>query len=211
MPHKRQYTRRQKFDRNLGTAAKALKVAYSVKKLLNVEMKSFKIQLPIDPNTTGSVDNMTSIAQGDDFNARQGRKILLKSIRCKGIITQHASATQTGVRLLLVRDNLGTTTVPSITDLFATAVTMHDNKNKLGDPQSNARFTVLMDKYWILNGVGNNRVAIDEYIKLNSHCYYTGTAASDEGKGNIYSFMVSTEASNDPVVSMECMTKYIDN
>ncbi len=195
----------------LDTAAKALAVAYAVKKLINVEFHTLNTFLPVDPNTTGATKNMTAIAQGDDIANRQGDKIRLKYLSLSGTIKLHASATTSQVRLVLVRDNNGSTTQPAISDIWVSAAFFLDNKHKTGAPQVNSRFTILYDKFFLINSVGNNQVAFNWSSSLDHHCYFTGTQGTDEGKGHIYCMIASNEATNDPIVTADIMVKWIDN
>jgi len=206
-------SKKRKFNTGsaLNTAHKALKIALTVKKLINVEYKSFKQDWQVDPNTTGLVTNLMGIAQGLDFDQREGRKIKLVAITIKGNVQLHASATDSTYRFTVVRDNLGKTAVPIIADLFESVQDHISNKNKRGDPQSNARFTVLADKFYIMNTNNVERHQISLYIKIASHITYTGTSATDEGKGNLYVMQSSNEGTNDPVVAIDSMIKYIDN
>lgn len=184
----------------------------ALKKLINVEYKSLTTALVVDPNGTGSTASMCPIPQGDDFDDRNGRKIRLKSVRIRGSIEAHASATNTRLRLVLVRDNNGSTTQPAITDLFATASVMQGGKNKLGDPQSNARFSVLWDQMFVVTtGNFNSLIHFDKYLELDSHVYFSGTGATDEGKGCLYLMAASNEGTNDPVLTADCQIKWIDN
>ncbi len=195
---------------NLDTASRALAVAYAVKKLINVEYHSKKTDWTVDPNTTGTVLNLTAISQGDDFSNRQGRKIKLFSIRSMGSVRVNASSTRSHGRFMIVRDNLGSTTIPAIADMFVSVAQFLANQPKLDDPQTNARFTVLFDKFYILEQEQSIK-KIDHYQKIGSHVTFTGTAGTDEGKGNIYVFSASNEATNDPIVAVSTVIKYIDN
>ncbi len=197
--------------RRVDIAVKALKIAQGVKKLLNVEYHSVITDLVADPNSTGTVTGLTSVAQGDDFTQRQGRKIKAVSMKIKGNIALHGSATDSVYRLLIVRDNNGSTTQPSIGLLFTDVATFLNNKNKLGDPQTNSRFTILSDTWYTMHTNDVEQIKIDIYLKLTHHIYFSGTGATDEGKGHIYAFQASNEATNDPVVNCDVMFKWIDN
>ena len=118
------------------------RIAYGVKRLLNVEYKSKLSTTTIASGTTAIVTNLTAIAQGDDFLNRQGRKIRLQSVSMKGVFTASASATITFGRVIIFRDNNGSTTKPVLTDLFADDSTFYTGKHKLGDPQTNGTFIV---------------------------------------------------------------------
>ncbi len=211
--YKKSYKRKpmSRSGRYLDTASKALTVAYAVKKLINVEYKSLTTDFTTDPSSAGAVVNMLAIAQGDDFSNRNGRKIRLKSIRVMGHVTLNASATASTLRMVLVRDNNGSTTQPAITDLFSDVGTFAANLNKLGDPQSNSRFSILMDRFMLLDSVNSSQRTIEWYRQEDFHVFFSGTGATDEGKGAVYLFIASNEAANDPVVSVDCQVKWIDN
>lgn len=195
----------------LNTASKALAVAYAVKKLINVEYRSITTDFTTDPSTAGAVVNLTAIAQGDDIANRQGNKIRAKHISVSGQVSLNGSATITQLRMMIVRDNNGSTTQPAITDLFTDVGTFRQNHNKLGDAQSNSRFSILFDKHILLDDQDRRQVAIKWSSSLDHHIFYSGTAATDEGKGNLYLFVASSEATNDPVLSVDAMVKFIDN
>ncbi len=215
MPYRKQYRKRRRPRRGgagyLSTASKALAVAYSVKQLLNVEYHTITTQFTVDPSSSGAVVNLTAIAQGDDIDNRQGNKIRAKYISIRGLTQRHASATNSFLRMMVIRDNNGSTTQPAIADLFSTVAVFAQNENKLGDPQSNSRFSILWDKYVIFDSTSRLLAPVNWTSSLDHHIFYTGTAATNEGKGNIYLFIASNEATNDPVVNVNAMVKYLDN
>ncbi len=194
----------------LNTASQALAVAYAVKKLINVEYFRVATSFNVDPNTTGAVANMTNISQGDGTSNRQGNKIRAKQLLVQGKIRLHPSATDSHVRMVLVRDNNGSTTQPTIAQLYGSATNFFNNLLKVGDPQTNSRFSVLWDKLVLLNSDTPTK-GVHYTMPLDHHIYYSGTAGSDEGKGNIYLMIASNEATNDPIVSILCQVVYIDN
>ncbi len=63
----------------------------------------------------------------------------------------------------------------------------------------------------MLDAINQSQMHFKWSQSLDHHIFYTGTAATDEGKGNLYLFIASSEATNDPGVSVDCMVKYIDN
>ncbi len=196
---------------NLNTASKALSVALQVKKLINVEYKNIVTNFTNDPNTTGSVVNLSAIAQSNTIAGRQGQKVRAKHLSCRGHIIINASATATQIRMVIVRDNLGSTTAPAISDLYASVSLFFANKSKNGDPQSNARFSVLMDKFVMLDAIYKSQVGFHWSRSLDSHISFTGTGATDEGKGAFYLMIASSEATNDPQVDVDSVLKFIDN
>ncbi len=209
--NKRTYGAHSKYSGYLDTAGRALAVAYAVKKLINVEYRSITTDFTAAPSSSGAVVNLTAIAQGDDIANRQGSKIRAKYLSVKGHAKINTSASSTRLRMMIVRDNNGSTTQPAITDLFDDVGTFTVFKNKKGDPQSNSRFFVLWDKRLNFDATFHEQATIDYTMSLDHHIFYSGTAATDEGKGNIYLFIGSNEATNDPVVAIDAMVKFIDN
>ncbi len=207
---KRRYRRKPQSRGYLNTAAQALAVAYSVKKLINVEYLRIATSFTAAPNTTGSVVNMTAIAQGDTITNRQGNKIRAKQLLVQGKIQLHASATDSHVRMVLVRDNNGSTVAPTIAELYGSAGNMLNNLLKVGDPQTNSRFSILWDKLVLINSDTPTK-GVHYTQSLDHHIFFTGTAGTDEGKGHIWLMIVSNEATNDPIVNILCQVVYIDN
>lgn len=165
------------------------------------ELGVIETTMVADPNSTGSVASVTPIPQGDDVAFRHGNTVILRRVVVSGSILRAGSGSNTKVRYVLFRDNLGTTTQPVLTDVFKDATQFFSNKVRLGDPQSMARFTILWDWFTILNNSTdrpNTWFHMDK--KLNSLCMFTGTASTDEGKGNLYLIQASSEPTNDPAV-----------
>lgn len=208
--HYKRAPRRRRNGGRASTAQKALAVAQSVKRMVNVEYKQTVTAFEVDPNSTGSVGSLMFIAQGLDTDDRIGDKIRVKRLALSGTVTLHASATNSRVRFVIVRDNNGSTTVPGITDLFTSADAMQKNVPKLGTPQSNSRFTVLWDKLVIVN-TDTPTKQVNFALTLDHHCYWNGPATTDEGKGHIYIMNASNEATNDPVVAITSHIWYLDN
>ncbi len=216
MPYQKRYRkRRRRMPQGgggyLNTASKALAVAYAVKKLINIEYKVIRTGFTTDPSSTGSVTNLTAIAQGDDIDERDGNKIRVKYIKFSGSVTLNASASDSRVRIVVIRDNNGSTTQPAITDLYTTASGYANNQMKVSTPQNNSRFTVLYDRLLIMDAGHGLTQQFKWSSSLDHHVFYTGTAATDEGKGNLYLFLASNEATNDPVMAATCNVMFIDN
>ena len=108
MPYRRQYRRRRSYaprrqsrsSRYLDTASKALAVAYSVKKLLNVEFRHHEAEVTINPSTSGLVSNLSLVAQGDASTQREGNSFRAKSLTLRGTDTANSSATSPTVVLI---------------------------------------------------------------------------------------------------------------
>ncbi len=166
--------------------------------------------MTVDPNTTGAVVPLTAIATGDTITTRAGRQIILKRLDAMGTITLHSSATASFVRMMVVRDNIGSTTPPVITDMYTSAVQFANNKQTLDTPQIRHRFTILWDK-WIALDAGQGLVKTFKFVKrLNTRCFFTGSASTDGGTNNLYLFIASNEATNDLIVNASCHVHWVN-
>ncbi len=114
-------------------------------------MKRANVDLTANPSTTSSVQNVSFTSTGDGISSRQGRKIHATSISIRGSILKNVASPFTKIRFLLFRDNNGTTTPPTVGDLFADEGDFHDNKHRTPNQQQMSRFKVIWDKYFILN------------------------------------------------------------
>ena len=192
-------------------AKEALKLAKdNKKKIPTVEWKSLTSSFPTDPFDTTAINSLSDIAAGDTLDDRSGEKVKAKSLRVKGNIEGHGSAATTIVWLMIIIDLMAAGSAPVIGDLFDSDAAFYSNRNKKGDPQVSSRFIVLWDKYFCLSNTGNQRVAFDKYIPLRHNIVYTGTAATNRGKGAIYLLSGSSRNTNRPVMSADAMLKYTD-
>ncbi len=191
----------------------AKKVNKNTRALQQREMGRIRVTVDSTPDTTAVVQNLAPIAQGDDIGARTGRQIIAKSISIRGVMFKAATSAATTVRMIIFRDNLGSTTPPTLADLFIDESDFFSNQHRRDSEQNMRRFTILWDKYIILNEGfdGQTTAASFKYSKkLNFKMIYTGTAATDEGKNSLWLMSGSNEASLVPAVVGDTIFKYID-
>ncbi len=188
-------------------------VAKNTKILGGKEIGRVRINVDTTPSTTAVVQNVSFVAQGDDVSQRHGRKIHAKSVSIRGSITKQSSATGTKVRMMLFRDNLGTTTAPTLADLFTDEDDFFDNRHRIINEQPMKRFSILWDKMIYLNENFDGNVPVSGFSfskKLNHSILYTGTAATDEGKNSIWFMSGSNEGTNIPAVTGDIVFRYSD-
>lgn len=191
---------------------KALQIALMTKNLLNVEKKKFPIQqTAVAINTTGLVTSLCNIAQGDSSVTRTGDSILAKSITMRLTLSQHASATITFIRFMLVMDTQQVSdTLPTLADILESI----DVTGLLND-QSLGRYRILQDKTYTLTSNGKQGIFVKDYIKLGGdkgqHIRYNGSLSSDVQKSGLYWIQLSNEATNTPTITSFMRLNYIDN
>ncbi len=215
MPHR--VSRRMAYRKGAsGTASRALRKVNVLEKRLNSDPKWVTSVLDATPDSTGTSVSIFPIAQGTDENERLGDRILVHSILIKGIGIQDASAAAgTQVRWALVRAPLGTTTAPTIVEVFGTVALMSQNRRRLFNSDSTLRFKVLADKFIVFPAFGDNRSTqkINYYHKFKKplNVTYSNTGATDEGPNHIYIMVACNEGINVPAFAWDVVVKYSDS
>lgn len=196
----------------LHTAMQIARTAYRgvkfIKGLVNVEKHYQDTTVNQTVANTGSVILLSGIAQGDDVNNRQGNSILAKTLYCRFYVQRDVANTSVAnyVRCIIAKDLENTGSTPSISDLL-TAVNVTSALNV----DHTARYQILMDKVYALSLNGTMCLSIKKFIKINDHLKYTGSAATDVYKNNIYLFIVASEASNLPYINGNFRISWYDN
>ncbi len=111
--------------------------------------------------TTMELANLNIIVQGNTESNRIGRKVILKRVDCKGILTLPTTATNTAtsevVRLLLVCDKQTNGAAFAGTDIWET-----DNYRSFNNLANSTRFRILQSKVITLNATaGSGRGTTD--------------------------------------------------
>ncbi len=200
-----------KAERGISLGAKALAVAYGLKKLINVEKKTCDSQVSGTQGNTGAIQNVTACAQGDDYNNRQGRSVRAVSLEWQGNISQHASATSSQYRIVVFIDKNNQGVIPSATDLMTTDVfsSLRD-----GRPDNLSRYRILSDEMYVLDhDAMGTTLQVNGFRRLNHHVKFSGTDAADAsaGQGSVWVYTVSNEATNVISHLLNFRFRYIDN
>ncbi len=189
------------------------KVNKNTRLLGSREIKNVRVDIDATPDTTAVVQNVSFVAQGDGVTQRSGNKIKANSISCAGTLIKAAASSSNGVRILIFRDNNGTTTAPVLTDLFLDENDFFNNQQRIQDPQNMARFSILWDKYIILNEGFDGQTTMVKYNfhkKLNHNIYFSGSLNTNEGKNGIWIMTGSDEASVVPALAGSTIFKFSD-
>lgn len=211
-----------------GTVALARK-AWSgmkyLKSLINVERKFFdSVVDTFVPTAAGQVFNLSSIAEGNDYNQRDGNSILLQSMLFRGTISGPTTSPAGDiVRVVIFQDNDQRGVDPVTADLF------EDTTNGLRLSNSpllhtvNKRFNILLDKRIPVGGyqvTATQAVStgtdwwktIKRYQKFkDSHIKFAGTSGADAGQyeGCMYIYVQTVLALGS--ISWNCRLRYTDN
>ncbi len=191
----------------------AKKVNKNTKILSSKELGRIRVTVDTSPDTTAVVQNISFVAQGDDVGDRHGRKIHARHLSIQGSVVKAGGAANTKIRMLVFRDNLGSTTAPTLADLFTDENDFFDNHHRLINEQPMKRFSILWDKYIIINETFDGSLNVVSYKfnkKLNFDILYTGTTASNEGKNSLWFMSGSNQVSAVPASTGDIVFKFSD-
>lgn len=167
-----------------------------------VEPKYVDLDTSTTVSTSGTIIYLHTIPEGDSDGARSGALINAKSVHGNMKLTIHGSATQTVVRLALVRVRDVNGGTPTISQCWSSGGTVGGTL-ALRNLQEAERYKVLWDKKVTLNSVSQPEKLVKFYQKLNSiKMRFNNTAGGNaecEGYG-YFLFMISDEATNVPTV-----------
>lgn len=211
------YTRRyRRWSRGLSMANKALKVAYGVKKLVNVEWK-FHDDTDTHSFVTYGLVCLNEIARGDTCETRDGCQMRMKSIKLLLNIEGEAQQTKsTLVAIDLVLDTVSDGTDPSVattgTGIFeATSATAM--RNLEAGPRS--RYIILKSWKCTVGQLGqpNSNKTFKYFRKLNHKCTYFAETADPPRKNGLWLVMrvYNPEGTYNPLLTYRSRIRYIDN
>jgi len=148
-------------------------------------------------DTTGTVTLLNGTATGDDYNTRDGRQIVIKSVQIRGRVNPVDGTTSPcHARVLLVWDNATSGVAPTIADILSAATS---NSYPLVNNQT--RFTILRDMSFFVGGIDTGvgqqyamsptGAVVEAYLKINQVTQYMSTTAAVASVQNGGLFMVT--------------------
>lgn len=160
-------------------------------------------------STVASINSLCAVQQGIQVNQRIGRKIYVKSIEFKAVITAGTAlvgSTVATVRVVILSDKQQIqSTAPAITDyMFTPSVTEPRNLYFMN------RFHVLKDQIYKVD-VYNPTVNIVKRMLFSTTLEYGGAGLGDITKNGIYIILVSNNAGNAPNISYSMRVWFNDS
>lgn len=227
MPYKRSYTKKRykrykkpRMARYLGyagsatsTAAKALSIAYGIKKLMNVEFKFHDVLNAITPSTTLSIQQLTNIPQGDTDITRDGAQVKCLRLLVRYLAVINASATTTFLRVMIIKDKQTNQAIYAAGDLL-TDITATDAINSPMNLDNKYRFQVLYNRVHIMSITGANAAIKGEVFKdidLKLRFDNSTPSIADLTSNSLSLVFISDQATNTPTVTFFSRLRYVDN
>ena len=168
-------------------------------------------------DTTGSLALIATVAQGASVNQRVGKKIMLKSLQCRGYMANNTSALINDVAFLIVYDKRPTGALPAITDILASV-----SSSALNNDVNSGRFKVLKRVDALMlgapatsTGTGDSAISVDFFLPLRDQIVFkaAGTGAiADIEEGALYLVTVGSTAAGvaAAAANMSFRTRFID-
>lgn len=210
-----------KIARYVGPVGEIAKTVSTIASLINVEDKFVDSQLDGVIDGTGAYSiPLNLIAQGDDYNERNGNKVEMKCLQLRFSVignfpedTTFTSNASFRVQLYLLIDKkpeLGAPAYPFIFPVPSIGYTdtMID-KNNVGE-----RYVILKKWRFVLEGAGRRTVMIDKMIRLERlHVQWHGplSGAFESGSISLVGISSSVTAPTDPVIQGYSRFCYHDN
>lgn len=212
MPYKR-YAKRRTYRRRktgggaMSTAMKALSLATKVAGMLNTEYKFCDTAVTPTLTNTGYIRIVTDLAEGNDYNQRNGISLKMSSIQVRyNLIVNSASTTGVAVRAMWFIDHNVDGTTPLITDVLENTSTVSPLAHA-----NTGRFTILYDKVHCLSSDGTEENSYRWFKKLNNHVKYSGPLVTDIRQGQVYMLWLTDLAALNPTCQQFTRIRYVDN
>lgn len=190
-------------------AGKAWQGVKLISSLINVEEKVKDTVYPDIPSitNTGSVFNLSNIAEGNDYNQRDGNSVLCQSLYVGVRLVLNIANPGTVVRLMIFADNGQRGTDPAVTDVLEIASTISPILRYTA-----GRYNILHDRLYDLSAYQS--VITDRVnLKYNKHIYFQNTASADgsDWQGALYGLVICDVGSDFPAWEFSSRLLYTDN
>jgi hypothetical protein len=187
-----------------------------IRKLINIELKPLDTFAQASMSQSGTVNSLSSVAQGDDYNLRTGDSIRVVKFEIVGSVFRAVASTANDtVRILVVRDlqNAGAYPAASaILESVGTATAPYSAYNALNGVNFNNRFTIVYDELVCLDA--SHQVRNVSYSTTHPcHVKYRGTANTigSAGQGAYLLVLVTNASVNTPTFDFYSRITYTDN
>lgn len=203
-------TYRRKTYKKKSLAGRAYAMVKSIKRTYKPELKKVdSAQSTMSVPTSAYFQPLHSIAQGSDYNQREGNKVVIRYITARGFIKHNNTATDGQVlRVMLVWDKQQISdTTPTAGDLFSVAA---ESVTSPMNPRNAGRFKVLWSKIYIVDP-SNEIKSFYLNKRLSMPIRYNGTANTDIQKNGLYLVISSSDNINKPTFTRDVRTSFIDN
>jgi len=163
--------------------------------------------------SSGGVQHVSAVLQGDDYTERVGRRIFCLSVQVRLVLRADADLVSTGAHWkgAIIMDHANTGTAPSVADIYANQE-IEDFRNAA--PHNLKRFTTYWEevRYVGINaGTGPPPLQyVNAYRKVNRPIWFSDTAQTDEGQNSLWLYQTSSEATDGPISDGFVRIRFLD-
>lgn len=212
----RRMGRRKRGGFGIGSAIGLARAAYRgyryIRGLVNVEKKFYDVTGSGTVTTTPGVAALTGMAQGTDYNQREGLSVKTKSLYLQGNITCNpniAGSYGQTVRVVIVidKDNQGSN--PGWGDVFESSSIISAVNHTNGK-----RFQILMDhNFKVAPGSTDGVINFKRFIRCSQHLKWSSTTGTSFREGHMFLLLLSDTANvnNVPTINYYSRLRYVDN
>jgi len=174
----------------------------------NVEEKVF------DSTLTGSgstIQCLTQIAQGTDYNQREGLSIKARNLVLNLYSKANVTAGTNFLRLVLLQDLENRGTAPALAEVFESTTTALNPLSPYNHILAE-RFRVMVDEHITLIN-GQQAYYARFLLPLDSHILFSTTLGNvaAQYEGSVYLFLIDSEAANQSSTSYYSRITFVDN
>ncbi len=172
-----------------------------------VEVKIFDVDATTQtPAVAGILTHMNAIPQGDGVEQRDGLSCNMIGFQLRYRVIQNAAATNTIVRVLIVRDKRQVeSTDPSVLDVLLAANVMSQRSRV--NPK---RFHIYYDKNHNLSDASNQNLSRKVFRKAKFKMQFIGAAGTTQTMNGLYLILMSDLAGNLPSVLFTFRCWFVD-
>lgn len=196
----------------LQSGIRLAKTVMYMKNMINCEKKFFDVSAAVVPTSAAPTATLlNNVAEGDDYNQRNGRSLLCDSVHVRWTAKGNNAATNTVLKFVIVMDKKPDSALPC---LYGQVYGSNSTIAQYDKANESDRFVIIKQQLVLLNtGSGMARQG-DFYISLKGiHIKYdfTGGAIGDLETNALHLLATSDEATNAPSLGFTSRFSYYDN
>lgn len=190
-----------------GLAVKAWNGVKALQGIINSELKEVTVNQTLGFGTTGSVNLISGIGQGDTETGREGNSVLAKTLQMRLNPLWGSTTGPSLNRVIVFRDKQAIAdTTPPLADL------LESNVYGRIDHVTKQRFQIYYDRTFPMDST-NRQYMITKNFKVNQHLLFNGPLNSDTQKSPIYIATIGSQGdgTTGSVLTYDIKTNYYDN